>query len=100
VSWAPNIGRSFHLIASTGADEVTNIIKIRKEDSSFHFEKAISLDCGNVEISTVKWNRSGTLLACSSSNGEVLLWKSDFQGRWKRINQNRETRILETSIEA
>lgn len=84
VSWAPSMGRSFHLIATAG--ESVRIYKLKpNQDSSggggrFDIGVPTELKRHKGAVWDVSWNITGSILASSGADGKVYLWKSDFQG--------------------
>jgi len=109
VSWAPNVGRSFHLIASCGKDDRLQVHRIRRgrgggggggggakvgsqqqgdavEGGGLAYEGTALLDQGRTNW-RCQWNVTGTVLASSGDGGTVKLWKNDYQGRWKCVSE-------------
>ena len=100
VAWAPNVGRSFHLIVSCGKDNQLKVHRIKRgrsgkggdgaeaqaSSSSLVYEGTEVLEQGRAAWRT-SWNVTGTVLASSGDGGVVKLWKSDFQGRWKCVSE-------------
>ncbi len=96
VAWAPNVGRSFHLIASCGKDDRLLLHRIKRgrggdgsnnaEGSGLTYEKTelLNQSCTNWRC---QWNVTGTVLASSGDGGTVKLWKNDFKGRWKCVSE-------------
>jgi len=108
VSWAPNLGRSFHLIASAGKDDILKVYRIKRgkkknqapstiissdnpSDSSslytLQFESCQVLDTGAAQIWRCAWNVTGTVLASSGDGAVVQLWKCDFDNKWKSVSE-------------
>lgn len=97
VSWAPNVGRSFHLIASCGKDNHLKVHRIKRENrddrggnsggsgSGLIYEGKTEVLDESQATWRCQWNVTGTVLASSGDGGMVKLWKNDFQGRWKQI---------------
>lgn len=80
VSWAPNMGRSFHLIASASGNGTIKIWKL-----SFSFNDEVSIESFETETLKhgseawkVEWNVTGTVLATSGDDGKVKLWKCEY----------------------
>lgn len=95
VSWAPNVGRSFHLIASCGKDNHLKVHRIKREniDDSGDNRSGLVYE-GKTEVLDesqatwrCQWNVTGTVLASSGDGGLVKLWKNDFQSRFKFVSQ-------------
>ena len=74
------MGRSYHLIATVDRTKNFKVYKIRRES-----EGSLKLDsCMDVEAPSdvwrVAWNATGTVLATSTENGDLDLWRRDFKG--------------------
>ncbi|CAG8762155.1 10480_t:CDS:2, partial [Acaulospora morrowiae] len=88
VSWAPSMGRSYHLIATASKDHHVRIFKLvdNKKDG-FDVTPVAQLPDHNVEVWKVEWNVTGTILSSSGDDGKVRLWKYSLQsGEWKCMN--------------
>eukprot|EP00986_Skeletonema_menzelii_P010965 scaffold5488_cov157-Skeletonema_menzelii.AAC.2 len=100
VAWAPNVGRSYHLIATCGKDHRLKVHRVKRgrggggkgegataaaSSSSLVYEGTEDLD--RSEVWRCQWNLTGTVLASSGDCGVVKLWKSDFQGKFKCISE-------------
>lgn len=89
VAWAPNMGRSYHLIASAGQDHHQQLKihrLLRTPQGVVSAGPAEVLDADQPQgIWRVEWNVTGTVLASSGEEGVVRLWKSTFRGDWKEI---------------
>jgi len=83
VCWAPNLGRSYHLIATASGDQKGQVkifkLVFGKEIKS---ENQFSYDT-NSEVWRVEWNVTGTTLAASGDDGCIQLFRKDFEGKWK-----------------
>ena len=99
VAWAPNVGRSYHLIASCGQDNVLRVHRLkrgRKEgtgggagEATLEIESCQILDTNGAEVWRVAWNITGTVLASSGDGGIVQLWKSNFRNSWRCVSEVR-----------
>mmetsp|Transcript_23094 Transcript_23094/g.41686 ORF Transcript_23094/g.41686 Transcript_23094/m.41686 type:complete len:386 (-) Transcript_23094:962-2119(-) len=90
VSWSPNVGRSYHLIASAGRDGTTLCIhRLRRVVGSggLELESTQELDTRGSQVWRVEWNVTGTVLASSGDGGRVRLWKCDFSNKWKCVSE-------------
>ena len=96
VSWAPNVGRSYHLIASCGQDNVLRIHRLKrgtsadgqqKTTASLELESSQVLNTGGAEVWRCEWNVTGTVLASSGDGGVVQLWKSDYRKDWTCVSE-------------
>ena len=95
IVWAPNVGRSYHLIATCGKDNTLKVHRVKRgrgskqgdveSQSSLAYEGTEVLD--QSQAWRCQWNVTGTVLASSGDGGMVKLWKSDFQGRWKCVSE-------------
>lgn len=81
VCWAPNLGRSYHLIASATSNSVT-VWRLNESNGSYSkVEKEDELLTSG-EVWRVEWNITGTVLATSSDDGGISLWRRNFQNKW------------------
>ncbi|KAK9768643.1 epoxide hydrolase, soluble (sEH) [Basidiobolus ranarum] len=89
VSWAPNLGRSYQLIATASKDQNVRIFKLTDEGSPGATEKRWRVELVAVfpdhkaEVWKVEWNVTGTILSSSGDDGKVRLWKATFGDEWK-----------------
>lgn len=91
VAWAPNVGRSFHLIASAGRDGVLKVWRLKRRGGAkgggLELESGRVLETGDSEVLRVGWNVTGSVLVCSGNKGVVKLWKSDTRGNWRCVSE-------------
>ena len=105
VSWAPNVGRSYHLIASAGMDHMLKVHRLKRKQinstsssssssstdpssKQLEYESTQVLDTGIDEVWRCSWNVTGTVLASSGDGGIVQLWKCDFRDNsWKCVSK-------------
>ncbi|KAF9577654.1 epoxide hydrolase, soluble (sEH) [Lunasporangiospora selenospora] len=94
VSWAPNMGRSYHLIATACKDGHVRIFKLTDDSQSgaltggwsrkmFNITLIADFPDHNAEVWRVEWNVTGTILSSSGDDGKVRLWKATYTGDWK-----------------
>lgn len=102
LTFAPYIGRSYHLLGI--ASKNVQIVTIKPLTSpSYHHQQAPQAVNGSpvaqrFEIRTVaqfddhlnqvwrvSWNITGTILASSGDDGTVRLWKSNYLDHWKAL---------------
>jgi nucleoporin SEH1 len=92
VSWAPNMGRSYHLIATASKDRTVRVWKLRMPDAGGPRLEGATVEQVAVqhhhdsEVWRVEWNVAGTMLASSGDDGTVRMWKSDHQGNWACVS--------------
>jgi len=88
ICWAPNMGRPYHLIATSSKDRRLKIWKviINQEKQKVESKEVASFDDHHAEVWRVEWNVTGTILASSGDDGTVRLWKNNFENEWKCIS--------------
>ncbi len=96
VAWAPNLGKSFHLIATACKDQKVRIFKVTEETTpmmgvdsqtgkprkSMKAELVQELIHGS-QVWTIEWNITGTLLSSSGDDGKIKIWKASYNGPWQ-----------------
>ena len=91
VAWAPDIGRSSHVIASCSKDRTLRVWNIDKEQTnpstpgdskSRELVATQVLTEHNAEVWRVQFNVTGTTLASSGDDGTVRVWKQDVSNKW------------------
>ncbi|RKP35135.1 WD40-repeat-containing domain protein [Dimargaris cristalligena] len=97
ISWAPQVGRSYHLVATACRDTYVRIYRVDPSYSSDivsgdsndlveEYEAAApglqlnatlvaSFNDHGAEVWSVSWNVTGTILSSSGDDGKVRLWK-------------------------
>ncbi|CAB1321413.1 unnamed protein product [Coregonus sp. 'balchen'] len=89
IAFAPNLGRSFHVLAIATKDvRIFKLVPLRKESSStgptkFEVQIVAQFDNHNSQVWRVSWNITSTLLASSGDDGCVRLWKANYMDNWK-----------------
>ncbi len=88
MAWAPNLGRTYHLIASAGKDHIVRIFRLvyQPQIGKLECREVAVLSEHNAEVWRVEWNLSGTVLASSGDDGAVRLWRADAAGTWALTN--------------
>lgn len=74
VSWAPRLGRSYHLIAAGSQDKSVRIWKI-SATGTLKVERSWEKKDHDAEVWSVEWNVTGTVLASTGDDSAVRLWK-------------------------
>ena len=104
ISWAPNPGRSYHLIASAGRDGSVRIYTLRWDDKGgdsggggWVAGCAGVLSGHRAAVRRVCWNTSGSLLASTGDDGVTRVWKADYNLNWRQIAQTSTTNVPATS---
>ena len=116
VSWAPNMGRSYHLVAAGGKHSV-RIWEIRRAEPSTHASTSTPSTPSSSSSSSsssshlpasadqlidvklvakfmlhqgdvwhVDWNITGTILASAGDDGKVRLWKRNAKEKWSCLS--------------
>lgn len=96
LAFAPNFGRSYHLLAIASRD--VKIVSLKpvtpgkdanvanfSNYSKFEIRQIASFNEHNSQVWRVSWNVTGTILASSGDDGCVRLWKSNYMDTWKSI---------------
>lgn len=87
ISWAPNLGRSYHLVATASKDRTAKIWQLDPNaKGKWGVKEVASFADHNNEVWRVEWNITGTILATSGDDGTVRLWKSTYQNDWQCLN--------------
>eukprot|EP01112_Ceratiomyxa_fruticulosa_P009110 TRINITY_DN2377_c0_g2_i1.p1 TRINITY_DN2377_c0_g2~~TRINITY_DN2377_c0_g2_i1.p1 ORF type:complete len:348 (+),score=65.44 TRINITY_DN2377_c0_g2_i1:151-1194(+) len=88
VCWAPNMGRTYHLIAAAIRDTV-RIWKVKPspeksqpEKPHLEVEEVMCRHDHKSEVWRVGFNITGTILASSGDDQNVRLWKTTMGDRW------------------
>ncbi|KAJ0173916.1 hypothetical protein K1T71_010062 [Dendrolimus kikuchii] len=112
LAFAPNLGRSFHLLAVATKD--VRIIKIEPIPESgavgavgavgnggcgsrFKCEVVAAFEEHSSCVWRVAWNLTGTLLASSGDDTCVRLWKMQYLNQWKCVAVLKNERVGEDS---
>jgi len=95
IAFAPNIGRSYHVLAVAGRDLRIITLKPLHGDrenkeptgapTKFEIKQAGQFDCHGSAVWRVCWNITGTILASSGDDGQVKLWKANYTDSWKCV---------------
>ncbi|ODV81991.1 WD40 repeat-like protein [Suhomyces tanzawaensis NRRL Y-17324] len=84
VSWAPSMGRNYHLIATGCKDGYVRIFKgIELPGGELKVETLAKLNDHKLEVWRVSWNLTGTILSSAGDDGKIRLWKCNYLNEWK-----------------
>lgn len=82
VSWAPPILPNVNIVASCSEDKTVVIWTQNGKDSIW---KSTLLNKFDAPVWRVSWSVTGHMLAVSSGDNDVTLWKSGLDGKWSRM---------------
>lgn len=89
IAFAPNMGRSYHMLAIATKDVRVFTLKessgVPSSGSRFEIELAAQFEDHYCTVWRVSWNVTGTILASSGDDGCVRLWKANYKSLWKCI---------------
>eukprot|EP00039_Didymoeca_costata_P027238 m.17919 g.17919 ORF g.17919 m.17919 type:complete len:323 (-) comp6142_c0_seq1:161-1129(-) len=89
VAFAPNLGRSFQLLAGACSKKV-RIWKIASSgmEGGSKYDTRLELEHEHVdEIWRLAWNVTGTALAATANDGRILIFQVNFEGKWEPVNK-------------
>ncbi|KAM3121926.1 hypothetical protein CJJ07_005145 [Candidozyma auris] len=88
VSWAPSMGRSYHLIATGCKDGYIRIFKATEsKEGGLTIDLVGKLDHHKQEVWRVSWNNTGTILSSAGDDGKVRLWKQNYMNEWQCMSE-------------
>jgi len=90
VAWAPNIGLPKPYLASCSQDK-TVLIWTKETPSSKWVKKSLRQEKFPDVVWRVSWSLSGNILAVSSGDNKVTLWKENLSGDWDCVSELEET---------
>lgn len=95
VEFAPNLGRSYHMLAIAAKDvRIITLKPLRKDQSTtgqpsvskFEMRQLAQFEEHHSQVWRLSWNVTGTVLASSGDDGCVRLWKANYLDNWKCIS--------------
>uniref|UniRef100_A0A0K8TT61 Putative nuclear pore complex component sc seh1 n=1 Tax=Tabanus bromius TaxID=304241 RepID=A0A0K8TT61_TABBR len=84
IAFAPNIGRTYHILAVAGKD--VSILHLKPESgggSRLEVQTAAQFNDHHCTVWRVCWNITGTMLATTGNDGYVRIWKMNYLKNWK-----------------
>ncbi|CAI5740272.1 unnamed protein product [Peronospora destructor] len=96
VAWAPSTGLPVNLIASCSEDKHVYIWSQTAEDSAWKRELLHTFDA---PVWRVSWSVTGNVLAVSSGDHKVTLWKETLDKKWIQISSVDEAGAIHNSNE-
>lgn len=87
ISWAPNIGRPYELIAIAGSRGVSiwHIELVSENNERPLLNRVATLSGHDGEVWQLDWDMGGMTLATSGNDGPVRLWQSNTNGLWQEV---------------
>lgn len=99
VSWAPSMGRSYHLIATGCKDGYIRVFKASEsEKGEFKIETVAKLNDHRQEVWRVAWNATGTILSSAGDDGKVRLWKCNYMNEWQCMSEINSSNRLDNRV--
>ena len=83
VDWAKNIGLQSNMIAACSED---GLLAFYKSENGRDFEEEESINL-QVPLWKVSWSPVGHMLAVSTGENKVIIYKKDHAGKWKEENR-------------
>ena len=84
VAWAPNIGLPTNTIATASQDKTVVIWREKEKDV---WESIRVIDFKTVVPWSVSWSVTGSILAISTDENKVHLYKESLEGNWEEVKQ-------------
>ena len=94
VAWAPSIIPGLSVIASCSEDKTVIIWKQDGDDAKWNPKV---LNTFEDPVWRVSWSITGNILAVSSGDANVTLWKEELDGKWTLVNQVEDAAGAESS---
>ncbi len=103
IAWAPTMGRNYHQIATASRESIFRVHTLNRSAQGTLVYRSTQMIEATCDVWRVAWNATGTVLATSSEDGTLALWRKDYNGEWKNvqtlpvsaaINWNEETRAF------
>mmetsp|Transcript_1068 Transcript_1068/g.1658 ORF Transcript_1068/g.1658 Transcript_1068/m.1658 type:complete len:303 (-) Transcript_1068:39-947(-) len=84
VAWSPNIGLPYECIASASQDKTVNIWTKNNNEKTWN---KVSLPKFGSTVWRVSWSFTGNMLAVTTADNKVTMWKEDLEGgEWKCVS--------------
>lgn len=90
VAWAPSVIPGRSVVASCSEDQTVIIWKQGSEDGNSGGDKTwtpVVLHTFDDPVWRVSWSITGNILAVSSGDSTVTLWKEGLDGSWSQVSQ-------------
>lgn len=88
MQWAPNLGRSYNMIATACKDGYLRLFKVTRvpgngEEQTLNIDLVHESADHNGEVWRVAWNLTGTVLSSTGDDGKIRFWKSTYTGQFQ-----------------
>lgn len=117
VSWCPNLGKSFHTIATASSDGSVKIWRLARtqsgsslhdasilgttstaggEDEDNNMKSSVEVECLETldhvgeQVWKAEWNATGAVLATSFGECSVRLYSQNFKGKWQVVGEMKD----------
>jgi protein transport protein SEC13 len=87
VAWAPNIGLPFSTISSCGQDGQVLMWSQGEQMNSPWQKTPLTREPFKAPVWRVSWSVTGSILAVSSGDNQVTLWKESLDHQWHCLSQ-------------
>lgn len=84
VAWAPSVLPNVNMVASCGEDRKVLLWTQRGQSEAW---KATLLHTFDAPVWRVSWSLTGHILAVSSGDSDVALWKKGIDGKWYQMER-------------
>jgi nucleoporin SEH1 len=85
IAWAPTMGRNYHQIATASRETCFKVHTMhRTSTGKIVYAKTQAVESPSV-VWRVAWNATGTVLATSSEDGTLALWRTNYMGEWRVV---------------
>lgn len=88
VAFAPNCGRSYHVLAVASKDvSIFNLKPIADPTGNSRLDVSLAAQFNDhyCTVWRVTWNVTGTMLASSGDDGYLRMWRMNYQKGWKCV---------------
>jgi len=81
VSWSPSVGLPYEILATCSQDKTVHIYKKTKDS----FDQVEKLSFSST-VWRLSWSITGNVLAVSTADNLVSLYKESLEGKWTKIS--------------